>query len=97
MEIFEFLDIFLNVYMKNKYEYQREKLIVLVHWTFLSRKFSIMKNESVRKSFFQSQLINLFFRIKEIMNWRKSEKNSIDVDYFREDLIIHVEQFFDKK
>jgi len=56
-----------------------------------------MKNESVRKSFFQSQLINLFFRIKEIMNWRKSEKNSIDVDYFREDLIIHVEQFFDKK
>ncbi len=61
--------------MKNEYECQREKLIVLVHWTFLSRKFLIMKNESVRKSFFQSQLINLFFRIKEIMNWTQVDQS----------------------
>lgn len=29
------------------------------------------------------------------MNWTKSERNSIDIDYFQKDLVIYVEQFFD--
>ncbi|CAF3778592.1 unnamed protein product [Rotaria sp. Silwood1] len=43
MEMFPFLDILLRLYA-NKYEHSKEKLIVLVHWTFLSRNFLIVKD-----------------------------------------------------
>jgi hypothetical protein len=29
------------------------------------------------------------------MKWIKNENNSIDIDYFREDLVIHTQQVFD--
>ncbi|CAF2693966.1 unnamed protein product [Rotaria sp. Silwood2] len=73
-----FLDTLLRLYA-NKYEHPKEKLIVLVHWTFLTRDFLIVKD----------------YGNKEIMDWIKSEKNSIDVDYFRDDLVIQTEQYFD--
>jgi hypothetical protein len=66
MEIlgFPFLGSLLREYV-NKYEHPREKLIVLVHWTFLSRNFLISKDGEVRRIFLQSQLINVrFFRIR---------------------------------
>ncbi len=31
------------------------------------------------------------------MKWIKNEKNLIDIDYFREDLVIHVQQCFDNE
>ncbi len=55
-----FLGTLLREYA-NKYEHPREKLIVLVHWTFLSKDFLISKDDEVRSIFFQSQLINVRF------------------------------------
>ncbi|CAF0975345.1 unnamed protein product [Rotaria sordida] len=105
---FRFLDMVLHLH-QNKFEHPREQLIILVHWTFLSRDFIILKDneyneimdgiksgkKSVDISQFRHSLITYEFR--KIMDWKKSEKNSIDVDYFRENLIIHVEQFFDNE
>ncbi|CAF1206819.1 unnamed protein product [Rotaria sp. Silwood1] len=44
MEMFPFLSAFLRLYA-DKYEHPREKLIVLVHWTFLSKEFLIVKDD----------------------------------------------------
>ena len=53
MEILRFplLGTLLREYA-NKYEHPREKLIVLVHWTFLIQDFLIAKDDEVRKRFF---------------------------------------------
>ncbi|CAF0968536.1 unnamed protein product [Rotaria sp. Silwood1] len=69
MEMFPFLDILLRLYA-NKYEHSKEKLIVLVHWTFLSRNFLIVKDHGN----------------KEIIDWIKNEDNSIDINYFQDGL-----------
>lgn len=45
-----FLGALLREYA-NKYEHPREKLIVLVHWTFLSKNFLISKDDEVRSIF----------------------------------------------
>lgn len=44
---FKYLGILLHAH-RNKYEHPRQQLIVLVHWTFLSRDFNIVKNKEVR-------------------------------------------------
>lgn len=41
-----YLDILLHAH-RNIYEHPKEKLILLVHWTFLSRDFNIVKNNEV--------------------------------------------------
>lgn len=41
---FQYLDILLHLH-KNKYEHPREQLIILVHWTFLSRDFRSVKDD----------------------------------------------------
>jgi hypothetical protein len=51
--MFQYLDILLHLH-KNKYEHPREQLIILVHWTFLSRNFRIVKDDEVRNSRFFS-------------------------------------------
>ncbi|CAF1290209.1 unnamed protein product [Rotaria sordida] len=58
-----YLDILLHAH-RNKYEHPKEKLILLVHWTFLSRDFNIVKNNEYNK----------------IMDEMKSENNSTNVD-----------------
>ncbi|CAF1013659.1 unnamed protein product [Adineta steineri] len=101
---YQFLDMLLDLHEK-KFEHPREQLIILVHWTFLARNFIILKDneykqviddinkkKSVDISQFRHSLITFEFR--KILNWKKTEKNSIDIDYFRENLIIHVEQSF---
>ncbi|CAF4124305.1 unnamed protein product [Rotaria sordida] len=40
---YRYLDILLHAH-RNKIEHSKEKLILLVHWTFLSRNFNIVKN-----------------------------------------------------
>ncbi|CAF4087306.1 unnamed protein product, partial [Rotaria sordida] len=75
-----FLGTLLREYA-NKYEHPREKLIVLVHWTFLSKDFLISKDGED----------------KDLMDWIKNENNSFDIDYFRDDIVIQTEQFFDNE
>jgi hypothetical protein len=43
----QFLDMLLDLHEK-KFEHPREQLIILVHWTFLSRNFIILKDNEVR-------------------------------------------------
>ncbi len=49
--MFQYLDILLHVHRK-KYEHPREQLIILVHWTFLSRDFRRGKDDGVRNNCF---------------------------------------------
>ncbi|CAF4158638.1 unnamed protein product [Adineta steineri] len=83
MEIleFSFLGTLLREYA-NKYEHSREKLIVLVHWTFLRGLFLISKNGEN----------------KDIMDWIKNGDDLFDIIYFQDNnMIIETKQFFDNE
>ncbi|CAF3508170.1 unnamed protein product [Rotaria sordida] len=92
---------------RNKYEYPKEKLIVMVHWTFLIMNFKIVKNneynnimdeiKSEKKSTDIHDLPPDLLISLETIDWVKSETNSIDIDYFRENFLIHTKQYFDNE
>ncbi|CAF1106247.1 unnamed protein product [Rotaria magnacalcarata] len=77
---FPFLGALLREYA-NKYKNPREKLIVLVHWTFLIQDFLISKGDEN----------------KDIIDWIKEENDSIDIIYFHDNLVIEAEQYFDNE
>ncbi|CAF1665135.1 unnamed protein product [Adineta ricciae] len=74
---FRYLELALDLH-RNKYEHPRDQLIILVHWTFISRKFQMDQAS----------------RFDQTISWTKNEDNSIDIDYFNEDLIIHTHMSF---
>lgn len=57
---FQYLDILLHNH-RDKYEHPREQLLILVHWTFLSRDFRMGKDDGVRNNYLFFQLINYSF------------------------------------
>lgn len=47
---FAYLDLLLYLH-RNKYEHPREQLIILVHWTFLSRNFKNVNDDEINNNF----------------------------------------------
>ncbi|CAF4717894.1 unnamed protein product [Rotaria sp. Silwood2] len=103
-----YLDILLHAH-RNKIEHPKEKLILLVHWTFLSRNFNIVKNNEYNQIMdeikSENNLTNvgnnphalLIPKFQKTIDLRKNETNSIDIDYFGDNFIIHTKQFFDNE
>lgn len=65
---YQYLDIVLHGH-RNQYEHPNQKLILLVHWTFLHRDFNPVKNKEVRINCL-FHLIN-FFLYSLIKLWMK--------------------------